>query len=203
MLTMFGLIKKKLQDSGDLRLKYQGFVGQLYSWTAKDVINIKENLQNSGRIRPYNPEAPLNWSKSWEIISKIKITKTYPGSESFIHVGLRNYGTPANWCVAKFSNSNIYATLKGTVGNTASLSLSTLSNGIWFKVSHTSGTNVSMYYSTDGKSYKLIQAYSYPDITHKDTQLEIFAYDYHDCSISAKDIKFIHDGKLIFGKVED
>ena len=198
MLTMFGLIKKKLQDSGDLRLKYHGFVGQLYYLFSGKPYNLEAIVDH---VKPYDN---LDLTKTWSLTAKF--TDVIVSSSSSYEFGIP-VGDGYSWCGAKFMGgktylvSRPYGSSTSDNGTGVSLSQSQVKNGLWLRTVHEGNSKIRGYYSLDGKTFKDLGSRTYKGVGILPLKVEI-GNGNSIAKLAAKDVEFIYDGKLMFGKVE-
>lgn len=198
MLTMFGLIKKKLQDSGDLRLKYQGFVGQLYYLFSGKPYNLEAIVDH---VKPYDN---LDLTKTWSLTAKF--TEVIVSSSSSYEFGIP-VGDSYSWCGAKYMMGAVYLVSRqygsdtSDNGTSVKLTQSQMKNGLWLRTTHEGNSKIRAYYSLDGRTFEDLGYRTYKGVGVLPLKIEM-GRAVSIAKLAAKDIEFIYDGKLMFGKVE-
>ena len=199
MLTMFGLIKKKLQDSGDLRLKYQGFVGQLYYLFSGKPYNLEAIVDH---VKPYDN---LDLTKTWSLTAKftdVVSSTSILNSEIELIVGDSLSWCGANsWEAKTYLVSRPYGSSTSNNGTGVSLSQSQVKNGLWLRTVHEGNSKIRGYYSLDGKTFKDLGSRTYKGVGILPLKIGM-GYGNSIAKLAAKDVEFIYDGKLVFGRVE-
>lgn len=209
MLGLFGILKEKLDSEKKLPLKFKGYIGQLY--TTHGAIFNDDVLASSVAPYKWDSEQFDFKSKSWSLCCKAVLPTISTNWDNNVTIVLctRNsdnrYAT--SWCGPKIATKYLYNVYQdwqsdSNNGSNTVFTETQARKGIWLKLEHVSGSMLTSYYSLDGSTWKSLGTKTYNGIDKEAVELNIEFFGGADfASVLVKDIKFIYDGKLVFGYV--
>lgn len=214
MLGMFGFLKKELKDTGDLLLKYQGYVGQLYNWKTNKPINDEQisAFKNILEFTPYESSKEFDFAnKSWHVICKGSASKLTSSYSDLIDMFIctSNNGTITSTCGPKFAAGKLYNMYKdygassSNNGTQHTITQAQASKGFWLKLEHNNGTLISSY-SLNKTNWVNLGTKFWNGFGKEKNYILIETLNTNasnDIHIETSEIEFVYDNEIIFRKI--